>query len=147
MLVLQKNKKASFEYEFIDVYVAGLKLLGSEVKSIREGKVNIKQAHCYFKDGELYVKGMHIAEYKQSGKHQNHDPLRDRKLLLSKKELNKLLGGVTTKGNTIIPIALLLPKSGWLKLEIALAKGKKLHDKRHDIKKKDLERDLQRKLK
>lgn len=146
MVVLQKNRKASHEYTFIEKYVAGIKLLGSEIKSIREGNVNIKTAHCVFKENELYVIGMHIAEYKQSGTHQNHEPLRVRKLLLNKSELKKLLKGVTTKGVTIIPVSLLLSKSGFVKLEIALAKGKKLHDKREDIKKKDIERETQRKF-
>jgi SsrA-binding protein len=145
--LLQKNRKASFEYSFIEQYIAGIKLLGSEVKSIREGNVNIKNTHCYFKDGELFIKGMHIAEHKESGKYQNHDPLRDRKLLLKKKELSKLLKGVSDKGITIVPVCLLISKNGFIKLEIALAKGKKLHDKREDIKKKDMERELQRKLK
>lgn len=147
MKVLQKNKKALYEYAPIDTYIAGIKLLGSEIKSIREGGVNIKAAHCIFKDGELFIRGMHIAEYKESGKHQNHDPLRERKLLLNKKEIEKLFKGVGTKGNTIVPIALLLSKGGYVKLEIALAKGKKLHDKREDIKKKDIERETQRKFK
>jgi len=147
MKLLQKNRKALYEYAPIDKYIAGIKLLGSEIKSIREGDVNIKAAHCIFKDGELFIKGMHIAEYKQSGIHQNHDPLRERKLLLHKKELEKLFKGVSTKGVTIVPIALLLSKGGYVKLEIALAKGKKLHDKREDIKKKDIERETQRKFK
>lgn len=147
MKLLLKNRKASYEYTFIDTYTAGIKLLGSEIKSIREGGVNISNAHCYFKGDELYVKGMHIAEYKESGKYQNHDPMRERKLLLNRKELNKLFKGVSTKGVTIVPVALLLSKGGYVKLEIALAKGKKLHDKRHDLKKKDLEREEQRKFK
>lgn len=147
MKLLQKNRKATFEYEFLDLYIAGLKLFGSEVKSIRDGNVNIKNAHCYFKDGELFIKGMHIAEYEQSGKYQNHDPYRDRKLLLKKKELEKLIGDVSTKGITIVPVSLLVSKSGFIKLEIALAKGKKLHDKREDIKRKDMERDMKREAK
>jgi len=147
MKVLQKNRKALYEYTPIDKFVAGIKLLGSEIKSIRLGEVNIKTAHCYFKGDELYVKGMHIAEYKESGKYQNHDPLRERKLLLNKKELVKLQKGIATKGITIIPIAMLMSKGGFVKLEIALAKGKKLHDKREDIKKKDMEREAQRKFK
>jgi SsrA-binding protein len=146
MKLLQKNKKASFEYHFIETYIAGLQLLGSEVKSIREGKVNIKNAHCVFKNNGLYVVGMHIAEYKQSGIHTNHEPYRDRKLLLNKRELNKLLTGQTIKGNTIIPIALLLSSRGYLKMEIALAKGKQLHNKREDIKNKDIKRDMEREI-
>ena len=144
MKVLQKNRKALYEYIKIDTYVAGMKLLGSEIKSIREGDVNIKAAHCVFKGGELYVTGMHIAEYKQSGTHQNHEPLRDRKLLLNKSELEKLLKGVKDKGITIIPLTLLLSKSGFVKLEISLAKGKKLHDKRNQLKQKELKKDIDR---
>ncbi len=144
MKLVAKNKKAKFEYTLLDQYLAGIKLLGSEVKSIREGEVNIKNAHCYFKDGELFIKGMFISEYKQSGIHQQHEPLRERKLLLKRKELDKLEKGVETKGVTIVPVSLVISKTGFIKLEIALAKGKKLHDKREDIKKKDMERDMQR---
>lgn len=147
MKLLQKNRKANFEYEFLDLFIAGIQLLGSEVKSIREGNVNIKNGHCFFKDGELFIKGMHIAEYEQSGKYQNHEPLRDRKLLLNKKELSKLETNIATKGITIVPVSLLVSKNGFIKLEIALARGKKLHDKREDIKKKDMERDMQREAK
>jgi len=147
MKLLQKNKKSYYEYTHIEIYIAGIKLLGSEIKSIRGGSVNIKNAHCIFTDGELFIRGMHIAEYKQSGTHQNHEPTRERKLLLNKKELKKLLKGISTKGNTIVPTSLLLSKGGYVKLEIALAKGKKLHNKREDIKKKDIERETQRKFK
>jgi SsrA-binding protein len=139
MKLIQKNKKASFEYTFIDEYSAGIKLLGSEVKSIRDGNVNIKNAHCIFEDGELYIVGMHVAEYKESGTHQNHDPIRKRKLLLKKKELKKLKKGVEVKGNTIVPKALLLSKTGFFKLELALATGKKLHDKKHSLKEKAID--------
>jgi len=147
MKLLTKNRKASFEYKFLETFTAGIMLLGSEIKSIRRSNVNITHAHCYFKDEELYVKGMHIAEYKESGTHQNHDPLRERKLLLKKKEIKTLLKAVTTKGITIIPVALVMANNGLVKLEIALAQGKKLHDKREDIKRKDIERETQRKLK
>lgn len=139
MKLIQKNKRASYDYIFIDEYTAGIKLLGSEVKSIREGNVNIKNAHCLFEDGELFITGMHISEYKESGTHQNHDPMRKKKLLLNKKELKKLKKGVEVKGNTIVPKALLLSKTGFFKLEIALSKGKKLHDKKHNLKEKAIE--------
>ena len=139
MKLIQKNKRASYDYIFIDEYTAGIKLLGSEVKSIREGNVNIKNAHCLFEDGELFITGMHISEYKESGTHQNHDPMRKKKLLLKKKELKKLKKGVEVKGNTIVPKALLLSKTGFFKLEIALSKGKKLHDKKHNLKEKAIE--------
>jgi SsrA-binding protein len=147
MKTLVQNRKASFEYIFLDVYTAGIKLLGSEVKAIRENNVTISNGHCYFKDGELYVKGMHISEHKESGKYQNHDPLRERKLLLKKKELKKLLAGIEVKGNTIIPISLGLSSTGYVKLQIALAKGKKLHDKKQVLKEKAIDLTEQRESK
>jgi SsrA-binding protein len=142
MEVIVKNKKASFEYEFIDKFTAGIKLLGSEVKSIRNHKVSISEAYCYIKGGELYIKGMNISEYKESGIHTNHDPIRLRKLLLNKKEIIKLDEEIQQKGLTIVPISLIINDRGLIKLEIALSKGKKLHDKRDSIKKRDLEREL-----
>lgn len=142
MEVIVKNKKASYEYEFIDKFTAGIKLLGSEVKSIRNHKVSISEAYCYIKGGELYIKGMNISEYKESGIHTNHDPIRLRKLLLNKKEIIKLDEEIQQKGLTIVPISLIINDRGLIKLEIALSKGKKLHDKRDSIKKRDLEREL-----
>ena len=147
MKLLQKNRKALYEYTPLYTLVAGIKLVGSEIKSIREGDVNIKNTHCVFRDGEIYVRGMHIGVYKQSGTHHNHEPLRERKLLLNKSEIQKLFKEIGTMGVTIIPTALLINKGGKVKLEIALAKGKKIHDKRADIKKRDIERDTQRKFK
>jgi SsrA-binding protein len=142
MEVIVKNKKASYEYEFIDKFTAGIKLIGSEVKSIRNHKVSISEAYCYIKDGEVYIKGMNISEYKESGIHTNHDPIRLRKLLLNKKEIIKLDEEIQQKGLTIVPISLIINDKGLIKLEIALSKGKKLHDKRDSIKKRDLEREL-----
>ena len=142
MEVIVKNKKASYEYEFIDKFTAGIKLIGSEVKSIRNHKVSISEAYCYIKGGELYIKGMNISEYKESGIHTNHDPIRLRKLLLNKKEIIKLDEEIQQKGLTIVPISLIINDKGLIKLEIALSKGKKLHDKRDSIKKRDLEREL-----
>ena len=136
------NKKASYEYEFIDKFTAGIKLIGSEVKSIRNHKVSISEAYCYIKGGEVYIKGMNISEYKESGIHTNHDPIRLRKLLLNKKEIIKLDEEIQQKGLTIVPISLIINDKGLIKLEIALSKGKKLHDKRDSIKKRDLEREL-----
>ncbi len=141
-----KNRKASFEYEFLDKYIAGIKLSGTEIKSVREGKVNMQEAYCYLKNGELYVIGMHISPYSQ-GTHYNHEPKRERKLLLNKQELKKLDakgGGEDQQGLTIVPVRLFINDRGWAKLEIALAKGKKLYDKREDIKKKDMKRELDR---
>ena len=134
------NKKARFEYEFIQTEVCGIQLVGSEVKSIRQGKVSISEGYCYFKDGELFVKGMNISDY---GFGSYHETVRDRKLLLKRKELN----GLETKlinGLTIVPYRVFLNEKGLIKMEIALAKGKKIHDKRETIKNRDLDRDMKR---
>ena len=136
-----RNKRASYEYEFIDKYVAGLVLKGTEIKSIREGKVNLQDGYCLFLEGELFVKNMHISPYKE-GTHYNHEPTRERKLLLNKKELTKLKKKSEEKGLSIIPIKLFTNERGFAKLEIALARGKKLHDKRQSIKEKDLKHEL-----
>lgn len=141
-----KNKKASFEYAFIDKYVAGLQLTGTEIKSIREGKSNINDAFCVFMKNELYIRNMHIAHY-FNGTYNNVEEKRDRKLLLNKQEINKLQSKLKDQGLTIIPIRLFINEKGYAKLEIALAKGKKLYDKREDIKKRDTEREVSRKLK
>jgi len=141
MEVVTKNKKASYEYEFIEVFTAGIQLLGSEVKSIRAHKVSISEAYCYIKGGEVYIKGMNISEYKESGIHTNHEPTRLRKLLLNKKEILNLSENVQTKGLTIVPISVII-KNGFIKIEIALSRGKKIHDKRETIKKRDIEREL-----
>lgn len=146
MKVIVKNKKASFEYEFIDKFTAGIKLVGSEVKSIRNNKVSISEGYCYIKNNELFIKGMNISEYKQSGIHTNHEPTRLRKLLLNKKEIIKLNENVEQKGLTIVPISVIITDKGLIKIEIALCRGKKLHDKRDSIKKRDLERELNVKI-
>lgn len=142
-----KNRKARFQYEILDKYEAGMKLLGTEIKSIRDGKASLAESYCYFKDGELYVKNMHIAEYSH-GNIQNHDPLRERKLLLHKRELEKLLSKMEKGGNsTIVPLRVFINEKGFAKMEIALATGKKLHDKRDSIKEKDMKRDMDRRMK
>ncbi len=138
-----KNKKASFEYHFVDKFVAGLVLQGSEIKSIRDGKVNLQASYCLVKHDEVYVRELHISPYKQAS-YQNHDPKRERKLLLNKREIKKLQAKSQEKGLTIVPVRLFVTNKGLAKIEIALAKGKKLHDKRHDIKEKDLKKDLER---
>ncbi|WP_375584189.1 SsrA-binding protein SmpB [Cyclobacterium xiamenense] len=138
-----KNKKASYEFEFLDTYKAGLVLRGSEIKSIREGKVSLTEAYCYFKGEELYIKQMHIAPYTLAT-HYTHDPVRERKLLLQKQELRKLQNKFSEKGLSIVPVRIYINDRGLAKMEIALAKGKKLHDKRQSIKEKDAKRDLQR---
>ena len=140
-----RNKRATFEYEIIDRYVAGIVLRGSEIKSVRDGRASINEAYCMFKEGELWVKNLNISEYKQATVWQ-HEPLRMRKLLLSKKELGKLLAKVKERGYTIVPLKMFLNERGFAKLEIALARGKKTHDKRNSIKAKDEKRDLDRSL-
>jgi SsrA-binding protein len=137
------NKKAKFEYEFLQTETCGIQLVGSEVKSIRNGKASISEGYCYFNNGELFVKGMNISDY---GFGSSHDTTRDRKLLLKRKELNNLENQLTN-GLTIIPYRLFLNDKGLIKVEIALAKGKKLHDKRDSIKSRDIERDMKRDLK
>ena len=136
-----KNRKASFEYQFIATFVAGISLMGTEIKSIRNNKADISNAYCIFVDEELFVKKLHIDEYPNGGS-LNHKPKRDRKLLLNRQELNKMLGKVKEKGNSIIPIRLFINEKGKAKLEIALAKGKKIYDKRESIKEKDQKRDV-----
>jgi SsrA-binding protein len=138
-----KNRKAFFEYFISDKYVAGIVLTGTEIKSIREGKVSLEESFCTFKEDELFVVSMHIAEYK-FGTYNNHEPKHDRKLLLNRKELKKLNNKIKEKGFTIIPIILFVNEKGLAKLEIGLAKGKKLYDKRESIKTKDTKRDIDR---
>lgn len=138
-----KNKKASFEYEFLEKYIAGIQLFGTEIKSIRMGKANLTDAYCFFRNNELLVQGMHIAEY-WWGTCNNHDPKRERKLLLNRKELNKLERKSQDKGLTIIALRMFINDRGFAKLEIALAKGKKLYDKRQDLKQKDARREMDR---
>ncbi|MAX81270.1 MAG: SsrA-binding protein [Crocinitomicaceae bacterium] len=141
-----KNKKASFNYEFIDTYEAGMQLLGTEIKSIRNGKASIAEAYCTFIKDELFILNMHITEYDRGG-FVNHEPLRKRKLLLHKHELEKLQKKLKDQGLTIIPIRLYISKSGYAKLQIALAKGKKTYDKREDLKEKDAKRNIDRLMK
>ena len=138
-----KNKSAGFEYEFLDKFIAGIALTGTEIKSIREGKVNLQDAFCAFQDHELWVRQMRISPYK-SGSHYNHDATRLRKLLLNKKELQKLQKAKEEKGLTIVPTRLFINDRGLAKLEIALARGKKLHDKRETLRQKDLDREIKR---
>jgi SsrA-binding protein len=140
-----ENRRAKFDYLFLDKLIAGLVLQGTEIKSIREGKAALSDSYCFFRNGELYVRNMHITEYSEAS-FRNHEPLRERKLLLSKNELNKLSKKMKDQGLTIVPVRLFITEKGFAKLEIALAKGKKLHDKRDDIKKKDLEREMNRKF-
>ena len=137
-----KNRKASFEYHFLEEFTSGIVLTGSEIKSVRMGKVSLPEAYCYFNGpNELMVKGMNIAPYEMGG-YSNHEPLRPRKLLLQKKELKKLHLKLKDKGLTVIVTRMFISEKGWAKLNIALAKGKKLYDKRQDKKEKDAKREI-----
>ena len=138
-----RNKRASFDYEFFEEYNAGMILTGTEIKSIRAGKASLVDSYCYFDRGELWVKGIHIAEYRL-GTYYNHDEKRERKLLLTRKELRKLERKIKESGLTIIPVKLFLTDKGWAKLRIALARGKKEYDKRESLKLKDAKRDMDR---
>jgi SsrA-binding protein len=138
-----RNRQAGFEYELLDKYVAGMVLTGTEIKSIREGKVNLQDGYCYFNNGELYVKAVNITPYAQ-GTHYNHEATRERKLLLKRSELRKIETRTEEKGLTLVPTRLFLNDRGLAKLEIALAKGKKLFDKRASIKDREAKRELNR---
>ncbi len=138
-----RNKKASFQFEFIDTYVCGMVLKGTEIKSLREAKVSLTESFCFFIGSELYVRQMHIAPYSMAASF-NHEAVRDRKLLLSKRELEKLQTKSQEKGLTIIPVRIFINDRGLAKMEIALGRGKKIHDKRQDLKEKDAKRELQR---
>ena len=143
MKSLVKNKKATFEYSILERYIAGIKLQGSEVKTIKDSKVSISEAYCFITDGEIFIKGMHVTEHKEGGTHNNHVPTRDRKLLLKKKEIIKLEEKMSQKGLTIVPLEIILSPTGFIKLEIGLARGKNLYDKRTSLKDKDLKRELE----
>jgi len=141
-----RNKKAYFEYHILDKYTAGIQLLGTEIKSIRQGKANINDAFCAFLNDQLYVRNMHIAEYSH-GSFYNHEQKRDRVLLLTKKELKKLRDKTEEKGFTIVPLALFISERGFAKLEIGLAQGKKSFDKRDSIKERESKIELNRAMK
>jgi len=138
-----KNRQATFQYELLDKFIAGMVLKGTEIKSIREGKVNLQDGHCYFNNGELFVKGINITPYDQ-GTHYNHEAARERKLLLKRAELKRLETKSEEKGLTMVPLRLFINDRGYAKLEIALARGKKIHDKRQTIKERDVKRELNR---
>ena len=137
-----KNKRARFDYEILDKYIAGVQLVGTEIKAIREGKASLSDSFCEFNDrGELFVVNMYINEYSH-GTHYNHLPKRERKLLLNKKELKKLRRAVERNGMTIVPLRLFISDKGWAKLQIGLARGRKNYDKRHLLKERDVKRQL-----
>ncbi len=138
------NKKAYYEYFFEAKYIAGLVLQGTEIKSLRAGKASFNDSYCLFDKGELYVKSLHISEY-SFGTYANHEPLQERKLLLTKRELKKLEGKIKEKGYSIIPLKIFLSEKGFAKMEIGLGKGKKNYDKRETIKERENDRDVKRK--
>lgn len=138
------NKRASFDYEFLETYEAGIVLVGTEIKSLRAGKASLSDAYCYFSNGELYVKGMNISTYFWASAWSSHEPGRDRKLLLHSKELRSLANSVKQKGLTIVVVKLYINDEGMAKLLIALARGKKEFDKRATIKEKDIRREMER---
>lgn len=134
-----KNRKASYEYSFLDTYVAGIQLVGVEIKSIRNGRVNLSESYCVFQQGELYLKNAHISPYENAG-YVKVDPLRDRKLLLNKTELRKLSEGISRKGLAIVPTKMFINDRGLCKVEICLCQGKKNYDKREYLKEKDMKK-------
>ncbi len=139
------NRRASFDYAFLEKFVAGMVLTGTEIKSVREGKVSLADSYCYMRKGELFITNLHITEY-EKGSYNNHIPLRERKLLLNKNELQKIDRKLKDQGLTIVPIRMFISNNKYAKLEIAVAKGKKSFDKRQDIKKKDIERETERRF-
>ncbi|MBA2746880.1 MAG: SsrA-binding protein SmpB [Flavisolibacter sp.] len=141
-----KNRSAYFEYFIDDTFTAGMVLLGTEVKSLRAGKSSFNDAYCIIQKGELFIRSLHIAEYSH-GTVNNHDPIRERKLLLSKRELKKLESRIREKGYTIIPLRMFFNEKNLVKIDIGLARGKKMHDKRESIKQRDTDREIKRYLK
>jgi len=141
-----KNRSAFHEYFFDNKYVAGIVLTGTEVKSLREGKASFNDSYCIIHKGEMWLKSLHIAEYSH-GTVNNHDPIRDRKLLLQKREINKIERKLKEKGYTLIPLRIFFNEKNLIKVEIGLGKGKKLHDKRETIKNRDVEREMKRFIK
>lgn len=138
-----RNKQATFNYELLDKFIAGIVLRGTEIKSIREGKVNLQDGYCYFSKGEMFAKGINITPYAQ-GTHYNHEASRERKLLMKRAELKKLEAKVEEKGLALIPVRLFINDKGLAKIEIGLGRGKKTHDKRESIKERDVKRELNR---
>jgi SsrA-binding protein len=138
------NRKAYYEYFFEATYIAGIVLSGTEIKSLRSGKASFNDSYCLFNKGELFVKSLHISEY-AFGTYTNHEPMQERKLLLTKRELRKLEGKIKEKGYSIIPLKIFISEKGYAKMEIGLGKGKKIYDKRDTIKERENDRDIKRK--
>jgi SsrA-binding protein len=146
MRVIAKNPKAYFNYEIIDTYEAGISLLGSEVKSIREGRISLKESYAEIRDGEIFLVSCHISPYEAANRF-NHDPLRERKLLFHRQEIKRLTGKIKEKGLTLVPTRVLLTEKGKVKIEISLAKGKRAYQKREAIKERDRDREMKAELK
>lgn len=144
--VVSDNRQARHEYEILETFEAGLELLGTEVKSIRAGKVNLRDGYALIRDEEIWLHNVHISPHSTTNKVFNHDPRRTRKLLLHRDEIRRLIGKVEQKGLTLIPLKMIL-KRGWVKVDLALARGKKLHDKRESLKRKQEKREIERALK
>jgi len=144
--IISDNRQARFLYEILDTYEAGIQLTGTEVKSIRAGKVNLRDGYCLIRNGEAWLMNVHIAPHKMASQYFNHEPKHDRKLLLHKKEINKLIGLLEQKGLSLVPLKMYI-KGDWIKVNLGLGKGKKLHDKRETIKRRDDERQMARMMK
>jgi len=145
-MIISRNKKSTFEYHILDEYVAGIVLFGSEVKSIANHKVSLNEAYCYINDGEIFIKNMHVSTCESSNKYDMHDPIRVRKLLLNKKEITTLNKKVQEKGMTLVPINIHKTKTGLIKIKIGLGKGKKLYDKRTELKSKTIDMEIKRQI-
>ena len=143
--IVIKNRRARFEYEIIETFEAGLALTGNEVKSLRQGSASLTDVYAQPRGGDIYLRGMHIKPYEQGNVEEN--PTRDRQLLLHRREIEKLIGGATQKGLTIVPLKVYFNQKGWAKAQIGLARGKKVHDKRETIKQRDIARDMAREMK
>jgi SsrA-binding protein len=146
MKFIAKNKKAYFNYELLETYEAGIALVGSEVKSIREGRVSLKESYAEVRDGEVFLVSCHISPYPPANR-LNHEPLRERKLLLHRREIKRLLGKIKEKGLTLVPTRILISPRNRIKLELALARGKRTHQKREAIRERDRDREMQAELK
>jgi SsrA-binding protein len=143
--IISDNRQARHQYEILETYEAGIELMGSEVKSIRQGRVNLRDGYAQIHDGEMWLNNVHISPHSMTNKAYNHEAKRSRKLLLKKDEINKLIGKVEQKGLTLVPLKVYL-KRGWIKVLVGLAKGKKLHDKRESLKQKQVKREIDRAL-
>ncbi|MGJ5673571.1 MAG: SsrA-binding protein SmpB [Nostochopsis sp.] len=144
--VISDNRQARYLYNILETYEAGIQLTGTEVKSIRAGRVNLQDGYALLRNGEAWLINVHISPYTASGHYFNHEPRRTRKLLLHRQEIRKLIGKVEQQGLTLVPLKMYF-KRGWVKVSIALVKGKKLHDKREDMKKRQDQREMQRAMK